>query len=241
MKISWSQAAAWRMRQHYLDRRAPSTSLLKVASRLCGLHAQLLSSAELSAWARIANLDRSALRRALWDDRSLVKTWAMRGTLHLLPASEYAMWSAALATSPRYLRERQWKKHFGLSLDDLERLNETAGTVLEGRLLTRECTGRGGCGRAGRCAVCGKNRGEQLGNRAETGGIHRAPVLWSECRIASAVYKPEDVAGGVSASSRSGDSNARGHASILARICAGDLSRLGALVGGYDGDHPSMD
>jgi len=138
MKISWPQAAAWRMRQHFLDRRAPSTSLLKVASRLCGLHAQLLSSAELSAWARITNLDRSAVRRALWDDRSLVKTWAMRGTLHLLPASEYALWSAALATSPRYLREHQWKKHFGLSLDDLERLNETAGTVLEGRLLTRD-------------------------------------------------------------------------------------------------------
>jgi uncharacterized protein YcaQ len=126
------------MRQHFLDRRTPSTSLLKVASRLCGLHAQLLSSAELSAWARIDNLNRSAVRRALWDDRSLVKTWAMRGTLHLLPASEYPLWSAALATSPRYLREHQWKKHFGLTLDDLERLNEAAATVLEGRLLTRD-------------------------------------------------------------------------------------------------------
>ena len=62
----------------------------------------------------------------------------MRGTLHLLPASEYSLWSAALATSPRYLREHQWKKHFGLTLDDLERLSETAGTVLEGRLLTRD-------------------------------------------------------------------------------------------------------
>src|SRR4030095_8483316 len=138
MKISWPRAAAWRMRQHFLDHRTPSTSLLKVASRLCGLHAQLLSSAELSAWARIDNLNRSAVRRALWDDRSLVKTWAMRGTLHLLPASEYPLWSAALATSPRYLREHQWKKHFGLTLDDLERLNEAAATVLEGRLLTRD-------------------------------------------------------------------------------------------------------
>jgi len=138
MKISWPQAAAWRMRQHFLDRRASSTSLLKVTSRLCGLHAQLLSSAELSAWARIENLDRSAVRRALWEDRSLVKTWAMRGTLHLLPASEYPLWSAALATSPRYLREHQWKKHFDLTLADLERLNEAAGAVLEGRLLTRD-------------------------------------------------------------------------------------------------------
>jgi DNA glycosylase AlkZ-like len=84
------------------------------------------------------NLDRNAVRRALWVDRTLVKTWAMRGTLHLLPAREYPLWSAALATSPRYLRPRQWKKHFGLTLDDLERLSEAAAVVLEGRLLTRD-------------------------------------------------------------------------------------------------------
>ena len=49
--------------------------------RLCGLHAQVLSSAGLSVWARVEDLDRQALRHALWEDRTLVKTWAMRGTL----------------------------------------------------------------------------------------------------------------------------------------------------------------
>jgi len=65
-----------------------------VVSRLCGLHAQLTSSAELSLLARVEGLDPSALRDALWKERSLVKLWAMRGTLHMFASDEYPMWQA---------------------------------------------------------------------------------------------------------------------------------------------------
>ena len=100
LKLTWPQAAAWRVRRHHLDRRAPAGSMLAVASRLCGLHAQLMSSAELTVWARVEDLDRKAVQRALWEDRTLVKTWAMRGTLHLLPAGELPLWHAALEHEP---------------------------------------------------------------------------------------------------------------------------------------------
>ena len=63
--------------------------MVDVASRLAGVHAQVLSSAELTLWARVDSLARDAVARALWEDRTLVKTWAMRGTLHLLPSTEY--------------------------------------------------------------------------------------------------------------------------------------------------------
>ena len=46
--------------------------MLAVASRLCGLHAQVMSSAELTLWARVEELDRQAVQRALWEDRALV-------------------------------------------------------------------------------------------------------------------------------------------------------------------------
>src|ERR1035438_4743592 len=88
LKLTWSRAAAWRTRRHHLVERAPASSMLAVARRLCGLHAQLMSSAELTLWARVEDLDRRAVARALWEDRTLVKSWAMRGTLHLLPADE---------------------------------------------------------------------------------------------------------------------------------------------------------
>ena len=59
-----------------------------MVSRIAGLHAQLTASAELTLWARVAGLEADAVSRALWEERALVKTWAMRGTLHLLPSSE---------------------------------------------------------------------------------------------------------------------------------------------------------
>ena len=109
-----------------------------MASRICGLHAQLMSSAELAAWARVEGLDRGEVPKALWEDRTLVKMWAMRGTLHLLPASELAVWQGALRTSGRYLRPAQWQKHFGVTMEELDRLTDAVGMALEGRVLTRE-------------------------------------------------------------------------------------------------------
>ena len=137
-KLTWARVAAWRVQRQFLDRRAPAGSLVAVASRLCGLHAQLLSSAELTAWARIEDVQRESIQRALWNDRTLVKTWAMRGTLHLLPADELPLWHAALGRSPRYLREALWKKYFGITLKELERLTAAVGRALDGRVLTRE-------------------------------------------------------------------------------------------------------
>jgi hypothetical protein len=112
--------------------------MLAVASRLCGLHAQLMSSAELMVWARVEDLDRQAVQRALWEDRTLVKTWAMRGTLHLLPSDELPLWHAALGTNRRYLKPALWKKYFGITLEELDGLTHAVGSALDGRVMTRE-------------------------------------------------------------------------------------------------------
>jgi hypothetical protein len=112
--------------------------MLAVTSQLCGLHAQLMSSAELSLWARIEDLKMGVVRSALWEDRTLVKTWAMRGTLHLLPASELPLWHGALSTSRRYLSPARWQKHFGLTLKELDSLTNAIGQALDGSVMTRE-------------------------------------------------------------------------------------------------------
>ena len=111
--------------------------MLAVASRLCGLHAQVLSSAVLTLWARVEELDRYAVQRALWQDRSLVKTWAMRGTLHLVPSDDLPLWHAALTTSRRYRKPGLWRR-FGLTLEELDHLTECIGDALNGSVMTRE-------------------------------------------------------------------------------------------------------
>jgi uncharacterized protein YcaQ len=94
VNISWQQALAWRMRRHYLLERASPGDLVAVVERLGGLHAQLMSSVDLALWARIEGLERDAVVDTLWRQRTLVKMWAMRATLHVLPAADLGTWIA---------------------------------------------------------------------------------------------------------------------------------------------------
>jgi hypothetical protein len=133
----WAQVMAWRLAGHHLDERAPAAAMLDVAADTCGLHAQIMSSAELTLWARVDGLRPDAVRRALWEERTLVKTWAMRGTLHLLPAAEYPMWQAARSTA-RFWEAASWLRGFGVTREELAQLVDAVGEALDGRILTRE-------------------------------------------------------------------------------------------------------
>jgi hypothetical protein len=88
-------------------------------------------------WARVEGLARGAVSRALWEERTLVKTWAMRGTLHLLPAGEWSVWHGALQENPRYSRPALLRR-FGMTPADLNRLTEAVAEALADRVMTRE-------------------------------------------------------------------------------------------------------
>ena len=128
-RLTWAQALGWRLTRHHLVERAAPSDLLRVVSRLCGLHAQVMSSAELTLWARIEGLDRNAVQDALWRRRTLVKLWGVRGTLHLLPARELGVWLSALGT----ITNRGMTGH-----EEIDALSDAIGDALDGRVLTRE-------------------------------------------------------------------------------------------------------
>src|SRR5688572_27408075 len=97
MQITWDQALAWRMRRHYLIDRASPKQIVEVVDRLRGLHAQVMSSVDPALWARIDGLRREDVADALWNKRTLVKMWAMRATLHVLPAADLGTWIGGLS------------------------------------------------------------------------------------------------------------------------------------------------
>ena len=120
--LTWPRVLAWRLRRQYLDHRATQGEALGVVRQICGLHAQVMSSAELTLWARVEDLEPDAVQEALWKERSLVKTWAMRGTLHLLPASELPIWVGAQGVlKPRH-HAPSWLRYFGLTREEAESL-----------------------------------------------------------------------------------------------------------------------
>jgi len=71
-----------------------------VAAATSGLHAQVMSAGEVSGALRINGATRETVRGALWRDRSLVKTFGPRGTVHLLAAGDLHRWTAALSAVP---------------------------------------------------------------------------------------------------------------------------------------------
>jgi hypothetical protein len=132
--FTWDQVNAWRLAQHGL---APRVGFMDAVKRVIGVQAQVMSAAELALWARVDGVRPADVKAALWRDRRLVKTWAMRGTLHLFTAEDLPVVVAA-----RNVREtRYWMKYFkayGISEAEYETFLAAIPQVLGGEPVTRE-------------------------------------------------------------------------------------------------------
>src|SRR6476661_8068466 len=95
ISLTWEQVHAWRLKQQCLAPRLGRRNSIGAAGRVLGVQAQVMSAAELSIGARVDGLKRADVQKALWQDRTLVKTWAMRGTIHLLAAEDLCLVVAA--------------------------------------------------------------------------------------------------------------------------------------------------
>jgi len=133
-----SDVLAGRLRRHHLDRRAPAADAVRVVADVAGLHAQLPAAAELALWARVEGLRPGDVDRLLWEDRLLVRTWAMRGTIHLLPAGELPLYTAAQQRlRPRH-HSGAWLRHHGLTREQADAMLAAIPAALDGPPLTRE-------------------------------------------------------------------------------------------------------
>src|SRR5688500_4968090 len=113
--LTWKQVHRRRLARNHLLERAPPERLLDVVRDVCCVHAQLMTAAELAIAARVRGVTRVDVHDALWARRTLVKTWILRGTLHLQAADELPLWLAARRTEPPYWRDERWLRAFGLT------------------------------------------------------------------------------------------------------------------------------
>jgi hypothetical protein len=140
--LTWDQVRARRLARSSLTER--SSDLLDVVRRVGGIHAQVQASAELQLAARVDGITQQDVRDALWRDRTLVKGWALRGTLHLHPADEFALWLTArraLSSEPAELPAWPDPKgvvHPPVGADELAELQAAVWDAFDGRALLRE-------------------------------------------------------------------------------------------------------
>ena len=135
VRITWKQALSWRMRRHFLDPLG-QPSVPEVVHRLCGVQAQVASSAELAVRLRRERSRPGDVTRALADGR-LIKTWAMRGTLHVLTPEDAGALLSMLAAG-RSWEKPSWERYFGMTTDRWDLLRPVVREALAGKILTRE-------------------------------------------------------------------------------------------------------
>jgi hypothetical protein len=146
----------------YLLRPAPRKQLVEVVRDVCGIQAQVMGAAELALSARVEGLTQEEVRAELWEERSLVKAWTIRGTLHLHPADDLPLWAAAT-----------------LALDEPEdaAVLDAIGSALDGRRLLREELADEVARRAGEWTreKIGSGWGYFIGSASRTGRLCHGP------------------------------------------------------------------
>ena len=177
--LTWDAVLAWRMRRQHLAERAPAAAALDVVSDIAGLHAQVvLQRGAHPLGEGEGSRGRAWLERALWEERALVKTWAMRGTLHLLRADELARYVGALSRlKPRH-HVGAWLRHHGLTRAQADAMLAAIPRRSTAEPLTREALAAAVAERAGEEALVeklGGGFGDLLKPAAFTGDLCFAP------------------------------------------------------------------
>ena len=135
MKVTWDQVLTWRLSRQFVDPRTDA-GVGEIVGRLCGVQAQVASAASLAVALRQRVPQVDGVRAGL-EDGTLVKTWAMRGTLHVARSSEVGAYLSLIASAKMWTRPA-WQRSFGASPEDISALVEAVSELLDGVVLTRD-------------------------------------------------------------------------------------------------------
>lgn len=112
--LTWDQALLLRLRAQGLHPDFAFDTAHDLAAHLCGLQAQDVAAGTLSFHPRSTGMTAADVDRARNTDRTVVRTWVMRNTLHVV-AAEDVRWLLDLL-SPRSIRQtRRRREGLGLS------------------------------------------------------------------------------------------------------------------------------
>ncbi len=105
--------------------REARTGALKLLEDLCGVQAQEPLAASLALRVRGRGLTAGEIERARAEERSIARTWCMRGTLHLLAGEDLA-WLLPLL-GPALIRKSR-RRYAQLGLDE-DKSNKALGAI----------------------------------------------------------------------------------------------------------------
>src|SRR5258706_251418 len=91
-------------------------SVVQIVKEMCGIQAQDASAATLAVRVRSTGLVAAAVEQARVEERTIIRTWGPRGTLHLL-ATEDLGWLLPLLGPVFAAGDRRRREELGLDED----------------------------------------------------------------------------------------------------------------------------
>jgi hypothetical protein len=163
--VSWRKVAAFRLSHHHLSKRQPSTSMASVLADIGGAQSQVLSAAQMSIWARVKEARIRQVNSAIWKDHTLVRAWAMRRTMFLLPSDQLAVFVRGT------IRRAAYHFRHALSLiGSQQKLDELLDAVLGALAQPRT--------RSDLAEILVNSHGYKLKSKAGGGWGNKRPVPW---------------------------------------------------------------
>lgn len=93
-ELTYQQAIAFTLMQQYLAQ--PAGNPLETMRQIVAIQAQYSAGIPLALWARYPSLPQDWVDRALFETKVLVKTWCLRGTIHVLASADLALMVQAI-------------------------------------------------------------------------------------------------------------------------------------------------
>ena len=143
IEVTPSEASYFNLTRHHLIERLPRGRALKAVADILGLNAQGALNYQLSLWNRVEGLDPSFLPRALQEDRSLVRSWFRRDTVHIVPTADLPVfrrgleeglmreWNRWTVRTGRKEAPESWEPLYPEALDVLKEAPLTINEILE--------------------------------------------------------------------------------------------------------------
>lgn len=113
----------------------PFSSMEECARALVGIQAQIEPAAAISLWNRTPGSTMDGFEHHLYNQKSLVKIWGQRGTLHAYPSGDWPMITAA-----KSIRKTWWQRTYEAGTGDEEGYEQLVTELQEYLVEHREVT-----------------------------------------------------------------------------------------------------
>jgi len=135
LRLMPQQAITFALTRQHLA--TPAERPLEVVRRLVAIQAQYAASVPIVLWARCVSLAQDWLKNALSETKALVKTWCLRGSVHVLASADLAMMAQAVGRQQLGKHEYFMKTRRGIDEQAIQHLNKSILRALARRPLSR--------------------------------------------------------------------------------------------------------